>query len=70
MHLMIPAINVNTSIQKVGITPDGEMEVPSNIGEVGWFKLGSPPGEKGSACLLYPFPSPRHPKTPRMPPSA
>lgn len=51
VRLVIPTINVNTNVQYVGITPQGEMEVPSNAVDVGWFKLGSRPGEKGSAVI-------------------
>lgn len=51
VRLLIPSININASIQQVGINSKGEMEVPSNTAEVGWFKLGSPPGEKGSAVI-------------------
>lgn len=50
-RLTIPAININTIIQHVGVTPNGEMDVPSNATDVGWFKLGSRPGEKGSAVI-------------------
>lgn len=34
------------------------MEVPSNIADVGWFKLGSKPGEKGSAVIAGHFNGP------------
>lgn len=51
LRLIIPAINVNAAVQQVGVTPEGIMEVPNNITDVGWFKLGSPPGEKGSAVI-------------------
>lgn len=50
-RLNIPAINVNAKIQHLGVTSQGEMEVPSNTVDVGWFKLGSRPGEKGSAVI-------------------
>jgi len=53
--LVIPSINVNSKIQYLGITPKGEMEVPNNIDDVGWFKLGSRPGEKGSAVIAGHF---------------
>ena len=55
MRLMIPAININTAIQYVGVTSKGEMEVPSNAVDVGWFKLGPRPGEKGSAVIAGHF---------------
>ena len=50
-RLIIPAINVDANIQYVGVTPKGAMEVPNNTSDVGWFKLGSRPGKKGSAVI-------------------
>jgi LPXTG-site transpeptidase (sortase) family protein len=51
VRLIIPAINVDTSIESLGVTTKGEMEVPDNIFDVGWFKFGSRPGENGSAVI-------------------
>lgn len=51
VRLKIPKINVEASIQQVGITQSGEMEVSSNTVDVGWFKLGPRPGEVGSAVI-------------------
>lgn len=51
VRLTIPAINVNANIQQVGFTKLREMEVPSNTIDVGWFKLGPLPGERGSAVI-------------------
>lgn len=51
VRLTIPAINVNAAIQSVGVTDKGEMDVPSNTVDVGWFRLGTLPGEKGSAVI-------------------
>ena len=55
VRLIIPAIDVNAKIQSLGVTPNGEMEVPDNIVDVGWFKLGSRPGENGSAVIAGHF---------------
>lgn len=55
MRLTIPAISVNAAIQYLGVTPKGEMEVPGNAVDVGWFKLGPRPGEKGSAVIAGHF---------------
>ena len=55
VRLMIPAINVNAVIQYVGVTPKGAMAVPNNATDVGWFKLGPRPGEKGSAVIAGHF---------------
>lgn len=51
VRLVIPAINVNAAIEHVGVDSRGNMEVPSNVVDVGWFKLGSRPGVKGSAVI-------------------
>ncbi|MDO8611031.1 MAG: class F sortase [bacterium] len=55
VRLIIPQINVNADINYVGVTPEGAMEVPSNAVDVGWFKLGPRPGEKGSAVIAGHF---------------
>lgn len=51
LRLIIPAIGVDAKIQSVGVNTKGEMEVPSNIVDVGWFELGTRPGEVGSAVI-------------------
>jgi len=55
ISLTIPTINVHANIQNLGVTSGGDMEVPSNIVDVGWFKFGSRPGEKGSAVIVGHF---------------
>lgn len=55
IRLTIPVINVNADVQYVGITLKGEMDVPSNTVDVGWFKPGPRPGENGSAVIAGHF---------------
>ena len=55
VRLKIPSINVDANIQQVGVSDNGEMDVPSNTVDVGWFKLGPRPSEKGSAVLAGHF---------------
>lgn len=47
----IPKIDVDAKIQHVGLTKDGGMEVPSNLKDTGWFKLGPRPGDYGNAVI-------------------
>lgn len=49
--ILIPEIDVRADIQSLGVDTKGEMEVPTNAYDVGWFKLGSRPGEVGSAVI-------------------
>lgn len=51
MRLKIPAINIDSNIEPLGVQNDGEMESPDNSFEVGWFKFGPRPGEVGSAVM-------------------
>lgn len=50
-RLEIPNINVDASIEYVGITPEGEMGVPKGPVNAAWFNLGPRPGEIGSAVI-------------------
>lgn len=51
VRLKIPSINVDAFVEYVGLTSKREMEVPKNAADVGWYKLGPRPGEKGSAVI-------------------
>lgn len=50
-RLKIPKIGVDAVIEDVGLLPNGEMGVPGNTTNVGWFSLGTRPGEIGSAVI-------------------
>lgn len=50
-RLVIPAIKVDAYVQSVGVNSKSEMETPSNIVDVAWFKLGPRPGDVGSAVI-------------------
>lgn len=50
-RLLIPRINVDTNIKNMGLTSDGAMAVPDSNSSVGWYSLGTRPGEVGSAVI-------------------
>lgn len=50
-RLRIPVIGVDAKVEYVGITKKGNMATPTNFADVGWFKYGVIPGEKGSAVI-------------------
>jgi len=50
--LTIPAIDVRAEgIKDLGLTPQGELEVPGDAKTVGWFTGAPSPGEAGPAVL-------------------
>lgn len=51
IRLKIPSLNVDASIEYVGLTPEGAMDVPEGPANVAWFNLGPRPGETGSAVV-------------------
>ncbi len=51
VRLAISKINVDASVEYVGITPAGAMDVPKGPVDVAWLKLGVRPGEIGSAVI-------------------
>jgi Sortase domain len=55
VRLKIPAIGVDTGLQRLGRDPDGSVEVPSGRHkweEAGWYAGGARPGDPGSAVIL------------------
>lgn len=50
-RLVIEAIDVDHPIIPVGLLPDGGMEVPGDVDEIGWYEPGVAPGAQGSAVL-------------------
>ena len=50
-RLVIPAMQLDTVVESVGLTPQGEMGVPKGPVDVAWFDLGPRPGQKGSAVI-------------------
>lgn len=51
VQLLIPNIDVDAPIERVGITPDGAMGIPKNPANAGWYALGARPGDIGSAVI-------------------
>lgn len=51
IRLKIPKINIDAAIEYVGTASNGAMDVPKSPDTVAWFKLGTRPGEIGSAVI-------------------
>lgn len=50
-RLIIPSLKINADVQHVGIGASGNMAVPSNYSDVGWYRYGTVPGHLGSAVM-------------------
>lgn len=51
VRLKIPKISVDATIEHLGLTAEGDMQKPAKLQNVGWYKLGQRPGNKGSAVI-------------------
>jgi sortase (surface protein transpeptidase) len=53
LRLRIPSIGIDAAIEPVGLTPSGELAVPSlhPWDDVGWYSNGPRPGRQGSAVI-------------------
>lgn len=51
VRIQIPSIDVDTAIEQVGVLENGQMGVPVDENQVGWFEPGVKPGSKGNAVV-------------------
>lgn len=51
LRLKIPKIGVDAGIDYVGLTPEGDLDVPKSYESGGWYKDGPHPGAPGSAVI-------------------
>ena len=51
VRVEIPSIGVSSRLIRLGLNPDGTMEVPRDYGLAGWFTGGVMPGEDGPAVI-------------------
>jgi hypothetical protein len=51
VRVEIPAIGVSSSLVRLGLNPDGTVEVPKDFGRAGWFARGPQPGQIGPAVI-------------------
>jgi sortase A len=50
-RLKIPTINVDAAVEQVGVDSQGRIAAPTKTADVGWYKLGSAPGDAGNAVI-------------------
>jgi hypothetical protein len=52
VRLRIPAVQIDTPLQRLGRAADQTVEVPTDFGVAGWFGDGPRPGQPGPAVIL------------------
>jgi hypothetical protein len=51
VRLVIPTVGVATPLVRLGLEPDGAMQVPVDFATAGWFAGGPAPGQLGPAVI-------------------
>ena len=51
VRVELPTIGVSSRLVRLGLNPDGTMEVPRDYGLAGWFTGGAAPGQDGPAVI-------------------
>lgn len=51
VRLRIEKLGVDAKVQHVGVAKSGNMAVPTNYTDVGWYRYGTAPGFLGSAVM-------------------
>jgi len=51
VRIEIPAIGVSSPLVRLGLNPDGTVEVPDDFARAGWFAGGPQPGQIGPAVI-------------------
>ncbi len=51
-RILLPTLGVEAPVVPVGVESDGLMQIPEDVGTVGWYQYGASPGDSiGSAVL-------------------
>jgi sortase (surface protein transpeptidase) len=51
IRLRIPALDIDSTVEWVGIDDEGRMDVPGNYDDVAWYEDGPRPGMPGNAVI-------------------
>lgn len=52
VRLSIPTLGISVSVSELGLSANGNVDVPTNFYVPGWYKFGPSPGQQGSAVIL------------------
>jgi hypothetical protein len=51
VRVRIPALQIDAKVERVSLTKDGAIDVPSNVWDTAWLATGPRPGEVGRAVI-------------------
>ncbi|HEY6745127.1 MAG TPA: class F sortase [Mycobacteriales bacterium] len=51
-RLELPSLDVSSAVEPVGVDGEGDLEIPENVAEVGWYRFGPRPGDAVGSTVL------------------
>jgi hypothetical protein len=48
----LPSLGVRSAIRPVGVDRGGELEIPVDVDQVGWYRYGARPGDRAGSTVL------------------
>jgi Sortase domain len=51
-RLDLPTLGVRAPVRPVGVDGDGDLRIPADVAEVGWYRFGARPGDPAGSTVL------------------
>lgn len=51
-RLVLSSIGVDTTVRPVGVAADGQVEIPQDARQVGWYRFGPAPGQPSGSVVI------------------
>lgn len=51
-RLQIPAIDIDAPVEAVGVDAKGDMAVPEQVQQIGWYRFGAAPGSSAGSVVM------------------
>lgn len=51
-RLELPSLDVSSAVEPVGVDREGDLEIPEDVAEVGWYRFGPRPGDPAGSTVL------------------
>jgi hypothetical protein len=51
-RLQLPTLGIDSPVIPIGVTGSGELEIPEDVDDIGWYRYGPVPGESAGSAVL------------------
>ena len=52
IRLRLPTLGIDSPVIPVGVTAAGDLEIPGDVDDIGWYRFGPLPGSTGGSAVL------------------